>query len=186
MSKFPELLVAALLFASPAYAAQEFGLGRPALPEEIAAWDVDIRPDGTGLPRGRGDVATGEEVFTEHCSACHGDFAEGVDNWPELAGGQGTLADEDPVKTVGSYWPYLATVWDYVNRSMPYGAAQTLTSDQIYAIVAYILYSNDLVDEALLERPPAFEGRFLAMTLVPNPSKEKAADSKQEREVAQT
>ena len=147
MSKFPELLVAALLFASPAYAAQEFGLGRPALPEEIAAWDVDIRPDGTGLPTGRGDVATGEEVFTEHCSACHGDFAEGVDNWPELAGGQGTLADEDPVKTVGSYWPYLATVWDYVNRSMPYGAAQTLTSDQIYAIVAYILYSNDLVDE---------------------------------------
>ena len=74
-------------------------------------------------------------------------FAEGVDNWPKLAGGEGTLADEDPLKTVGSYWPYLSTVWDYVNRSMPFGNAQSLTDDQVYAITAYILYSNDLVDD---------------------------------------
>ena len=124
-----------------------YGLGRPALQEEIIAWDVDILPDGRGLPVGSGDVFTGEEVFADKCASCHGDFAEGVDNWPVLAGGFNTLADEDPVKTVGSYWPYLSTVWDYVHRSMPFGAAQTLTDDETYAIVAYILYSNDLVDE---------------------------------------
>lgn len=124
-----------------------FGLGRPALPEEIAAWDVDVPPDGTGLPAGSGDVLTGEEVFAEACAACHGDFAEGVDNWPKLAGGAGTLAHKDPLKTVGSYWPYLSTTWDYVNRSMPFGNAQSLSADEVYAIVAYILYSNDLVDE---------------------------------------
>lgn len=125
----------------------QFGLGRTALPEEIAAWDVDILPDGRGLPEGRGDAFTGEEVFAEKCAACHGDFAEGVDNWPSLAGGFDTLADKDPVKTVGSYWPHLSTVWDYVHRSMPFGSAQTLTDDEVYAIVAYILYSNDVVDE---------------------------------------
>lgn len=122
-------------------------LGRTALPEEIIAWDVDVLPDGRGLPEGRGDVFTGEEVFAEKCASCHGDFAEGVDNWPVLAGGFDTLADKDPVKTVGSYWPYLSTVWDYVHRSMPFGGAQTLTDDEVYAIVAYILYSNDLVED---------------------------------------
>ena len=147
MSKFLRLAAAACFLASPALAAEKFNLGRPALPEEIAAWDVDVLPDGAGLPQGRGGVAAGEELFSEKCAACHGEFAEGADNWPELAGGEGTLADEDPVKTVGSYWPYLSTVWDYVHRSMPYGAAQTLEDDEVYAITAYILYSNDLVDE---------------------------------------
>ncbi|WP_299773828.1 c-type cytochrome [uncultured Tateyamaria sp.] len=124
-----------------------YGLGRAAHPEEIAAWDVDILPDGRGLPEGSGDVWTGEEVFVDYCASCHGDFAEGVDNWPVLAGGFDTLADKDPVKTVGSYWPYLSTVWDYVHRSMPFGGAGTLTNDETYAIVAYILYSNDMVDD---------------------------------------
>jgi cytochrome c len=128
-------------------AGTRFGLGRAALPEEVAAWNVDVLPDGTGLPEGSGDVLTGEEVFVEKCAVCHGDFAEGVGNWPKLAGGDGTLADEDPVKTVGSYWPYLSTVWDYVHRSMPFGSAQTLTEDEVYAITAYILYSNFLVDD---------------------------------------
>ena len=108
---------------------------------------MDVLPDGRGLPEGSGDVWTGEEVFADQCAACHGDFAEGVDNWPVLAGGFDTLANEDPVKTVGSYWPYLSTVWDYVHRSMPFGAAGTLTADETYAITAYILYSNDLVAE---------------------------------------
>ncbi len=123
------------------------GLGRPATENEIAAWDIDIRPDGAGLPEGQGSVSDGEEVFAEKCAACHGDFAEGVDRWPVLAGGRGTLATHDPVKTVGSYWPYLSTVWDYVHRAMPYGEAQSLTDDEVYAITAYILYSNDLVDD---------------------------------------
>ena len=124
-----------------------FGLGRAAHDEEIVAWDVDVLPDGRGLPEGSGDVWTGEEVFAEKCASCHGDFAEGRDNWPVLAGGFDTLGDEDPVKTVGSYWPYLSTVWDYVHRSMPFGNAGTLTDDEVYAITAYILYSNDLVDD---------------------------------------
>lgn len=128
-------------------AAGPYNLGRPAHADEIAAWDVDVLPDGRGLPVGAGTVWDGEEVFVEKCAACHGDFAEGVDNWPVLAGGFDTLADEDPVKTVGSYWPYLSTVWDYVNRSMPFGEAGTLSVDETYAIVAYILYSNDMVDD---------------------------------------
>ncbi|MEQ8256247.1 MAG: c-type cytochrome [Roseovarius confluentis] len=124
-----------------------FGLGREALPEEIAAWNVDVRPGGIGLPEGRGDVETGEQVFAEACAVCHGDFAEGVGNWPVLAGGFDTLDNKDPVKTVGSYWPYLSTVWDYVHRSMPFGNAQSLSPDEVYAITAYILYSNYLVED---------------------------------------
>ena len=150
MSKFLKLIAGATLattvIASPAMA-EKLGLGRAALPDEIAAWDKDVSPDGTGLPAGSGDVLSGEEIFADNCAICHGDFAEGVDNWPKLAGGADTLADKDPLKTVGSYWPYLSTTWDYVNRSMPFGSAQTLSPDDVYAIVAYILYSNDLVDE---------------------------------------
>lgn len=149
MSKYRNLLLcvaAASVVAGPALAGK-FGLGRAALPEEIAAWDLDVAPDGTGLPAGSGSVLDGEETFAEFCASCHGDFAEGVDNWPKLAGGADTLADKDPLKTVGSYWPYLSTTFDYVRRSMPFGNAQSLTDDQVYEITAYILYSNDLVDE---------------------------------------
>lgn len=149
MSKFPKLLMASAtiaLMAGPVWA-DKMGLGRPALPEEIAAWNLDVMPDGRGLPDGSGGALNGEEVFAEHCASCHGDFAEGRDNWPKLAGGEGTLADKDPLKTVGSYWPYLSTTFDYVRRSMPFGNAQSLSNDDVYAIVAYILYSNDLVDE---------------------------------------
>ena len=123
------------------------GVGRTALPEEIAAWDIDVRPDGVGLPAGSGDVWTGEEVFVEKCATCHGDFGEGTGRWPVLSGGAGTLADEDPVKTIGSYWPYLSTVYDYINRAMPFGFAQSLEPDEIYAITAYLLYMNDVVDD---------------------------------------
>ncbi|MGB7244608.1 MAG: c-type cytochrome [Sulfitobacter sp.] len=123
------------------------GLGRAALPAEIAAWDGDISPDGTGLPVGSGDALDGEEIFADQCAACHGDFAEGIDNWPKLAGGADTLDHDDPLKTVGSYWPYLTTAYDYIKRSMPYGNAGTLSDDEVYAIVAYILYSNDLIED---------------------------------------
>ena len=126
---------------------KRYGLGRAALPEELAAWDLDVSPDGTGLPVGSGSVEDGEMLFSENCAVCHGEFAEGVGNWPKLAGGEGTLADDDPVKTVGSYWPYLSTAWDYVHRSMPFGNAQSLTADETYAIVAYILYSNWIVED---------------------------------------
>lgn len=146
MSKYRELTLLLILAGTP-LAAEPLGLGREALPEEIAAWDVNVMPDGEGLPPGGGSVATGEEQYLEHCAACHGDFAEGLDRWPKLAGGEGTLDDKDPVKTIGSYWPYLSTVYDYVHRSMPFGQAQILDADQTYAITAYLLYSNFLVDE---------------------------------------
>ncbi|OUS34570.1 MFS transporter [Rhodobacterales bacterium 56_14_T64] len=149
MSKYRKLIVTTALaatLAAPVYAGT-YGLGRPALPEEVAAWDLDVSPNGTGLPAGSGSVMDGEEIFADQCAVCHGDFAEGVGNWPKLAGGADTLDHEDPLKTVGSYWPYLSTTWDYVNRSMPFGNAQTLEVDEVYAIVAYILYSNDLVEE---------------------------------------
>ena len=146
-----------------------FGLGRTALDEEIAAWDIDIRPDGMGLPEGSGDVWTGEEVFIENCAMCHGDFGEAVGRWPVLAGGWDTLDGEDPVKTIGSYWPYLSTVYDYINRAMPFGNAQSLEPDEIYAITAYLLYVNNIVDddfelshENFLDVPmPNAEGFFM-------------------------
>lgn len=149
MSKFPKLVIGTALLsvlAAPVWA-EKMGLGRAALPEEVAAWDRDVSPDGTGLPEGSGDVLTGEELFSTNCASCHGEFGEGVDNWPKLAGGKDTLADADPLKTVGSYWPHLSTTFDYVQRSMPFGNAQSLSADEVYAITAYILYNNDLVDE---------------------------------------
>ena len=147
MSRFLEAAAVGLLVSVGIAEAGPLGLGRDATPEEVASWDIDIRPDGMGLPDGRGDAYTGEEIFAEKCAFCHGDFGEGVDRWPVLAGGQDTLASDNPVKTVGSYWPYLSTVWDYVNRAMPFGHAQSLTPDEVYAITAYILYANDLVDD---------------------------------------
>ena len=148
MSRFLKaaVLAAASLFTLSAVTeAGQFDLGREALPEEVAAWDIDVRPDGQGLPEGSGTVEEGEQLFTDNCAACHGDFGEGIDRWPVLAGGQDTLAGQNPVKTVGSYWPYLSTVYDYINRAMPFGYAQSLEPDQVYAITAYILYLNDLM-----------------------------------------
>ncbi|MGV6812695.1 MAG: c-type cytochrome [Brevirhabdus sp.] len=124
-----------------------FGIGRTALPEEIAAWDHDVRPDGLGLPEGGMSVADGEEVYLEKCAVCHGDFGEANGRWPVLAGGQGTLEDDRPVKTIGSYWPYLSTAYDYIYRAMPFGEAGTLTADETYGIVAYLLYANDIIDD---------------------------------------
>jgi len=130
MSKFLEIALVAAMFATPA-AAEAIKLGRPALPEEVAAWDIDVAPRDVGLPEGSGDVATGEELFVEKCAYCHGDFGEGVDRWPVLAGGQGSLTEPRPVKTIGSYWPYLSTVWDYVHRAMPFPEPQSLSVDEL-------------------------------------------------------
>lgn len=146
MSKFLNLTAALIVAAAPAYATG-FDLGRPATAEEIAAWDIDVRPDGMGLPEGSGDVETGEVLYTERCAVCHGVFGEGTGRWPVLAGGEGTLTQDRPVKTIGSYWPYLSTVWDYVHRAMPFGDAQSLTNDEVYAITAYLLYLNYIVED---------------------------------------
>jgi S-disulfanyl-L-cysteine oxidoreductase SoxD len=128
-----------------------FHLGRAATPEEVAAWDIDVRPDGAGLPEGRGTVAEGEAIFTASCAVCHGDFGEGRDRWPVLAGGYDTLTAERPEKTIGSFWPYLSTVYDYVRRAMPFGDARALSDDDIYAVTAYLLYLNDVVTDETFE-----------------------------------
>ena len=145
----PEPAPAATAPAAPEGAAAGDGLvlklGREATAEEVAAWDIDIRPDGLGLPDGRGTVADGMFIYDDNCAACHGDFGEGIGRWPVLAGGQGTLTHDRPNKTVGSYWPYLSTVYDYVRRTMPFGNARSLSDDEVYALTAYILYLNDIV-----------------------------------------
>lgn len=129
----------------------KLGLGRPALPEEIKAWDTDVRPDGKGLPVGKGTVKEGDAVFQAQCAACHGEFAEGVARWPALAGGAGSLKSDRPDKTVGSFWPDLSTVFDYIKRSMPYGNARSLSDDETYALVAYILSLNDVIKDENFE-----------------------------------
>jgi len=124
-----------------------FGIGQAATKEQIAGWDIDVRPDGQGLPEGEGTVEDGELLYEDKCASCHGTFGEGEGRWPKLAGGVGTLSQERPDKTVGSYWPYASTLWDYIRRAMPFPAPQSLTVDEVYAITAYVLNLNDLVDD---------------------------------------
>jgi cytochrome c len=135
------LAVGALCGQSPKY-----GLGRTPPPEEIRRWDISISPDGTGLPEGRGTAAQAKEVYANRCSKCHGAKGEGRDSVP-LAGGQGTLKNPKPLRTVGSYWPYATTIWDYVNRAMPFNNPGMLTHDQVYAVTAYILFLNGIISE---------------------------------------
>lgn len=126
---------------------RRLGIGRQADAAEIAGWDIDVRPDGHGLPHGRGSVKEGEAIYERHCAACHGEFGEGAGRWPALAGGSGTLAADRPVKTIGSFWPYASTLLDYIRRAQPFGAPQSLRDDEVYAVAAYLLFLNDLVDE---------------------------------------
>jgi S-disulfanyl-L-cysteine oxidoreductase SoxD len=123
------------------------GLGRPALPEEIKAWDIDLRPDGLGAPLGKGDVKKGEELFLAQCAACHGEFGEAVGRWPVLVGGKGSLKHDNPEKTIGSYWPDASTVFDYIRRAMPFGNARSLSDDEVYAITAFLLNMNEVVKD---------------------------------------
>ena len=151
MSRFRKTVFAALvlLASAPALAqsVKKTGLGRVALPEEIAAWNIDVRPDGEGLPAGKGSVKQGEEIYLERCASCHGEFGEGAGRYPVLVGGQGTLSKETPDKTIGSFWPYASTVFDYVRRTMPFGNAQSLTADETYALTAFLLNMNDIVKD---------------------------------------
>jgi len=142
------VVLTAALAAMPAVAkVGEYGIGKPATAEEIAGWDIDIRPDGMGLPPGSGSVEDGEMLYEEKCASCHGTFGEGVGRYPVLAGGEGTLTDERPDRTVGSYWPYASTLWDYIHRAMPFPQPQSLSDDEVYAITAYVLNLNDIVDD---------------------------------------
>ena len=128
--------------------ARPFRLRQTRLPAEIAGWDIDVRgDDGAGLPPGKGTVHRGAEVYAEQCAICHGTFGEGEGRFPKLVGGIGTLKHDRPELTVGSYWPFAPTLWDYINRAMPMQAPHTLSADDVYALTAYILHLNDIVSE---------------------------------------
>jgi S-disulfanyl-L-cysteine oxidoreductase SoxD len=127
--------------------AQSPNLGRVAAPEDLAAWDISIGPDGAGLPPGKGTPQQGEAVFVAKCLACHGEKAAGKPN-DALVGGRGTLAgDQATVKTVGSFWPHATTLFDYLRRAMPLNESKSLSNDEVYAVVAYVLHLNGIVGE---------------------------------------
>jgi cytochrome c len=143
--RWPKLLAAGAIAAAAIMSqALAYDFGRPATPDEIKLWDTDVRPDGKGLPEGSGTVAQGKQVFVDNCAACHGDNGQGGIK-DRLMGGQGTLATDKPIKTVGSFWPYATTLFDYIHRAMPYPTPGSLSNDDTYAVVAYILSLNGIL-----------------------------------------
>jgi cytochrome c len=137
----------ALLAAGAAFAdGPHYGLGRAPTAAEIDAWNIDVRADGRGLPPGQGSVEDGRTIFADRCAGCHGDKGQGglADR---LVGGFGTLTKPDPVRTVGSYWPYATTLFDYVRQAMPFNAPGSLTNEQVYAVSAYVLALNGIVPQ---------------------------------------
>jgi mono/diheme cytochrome c family protein len=145
-SALAAMLVAALT-GSAALAAEpgNYGYGRTPTAQEIAGWDIDARPDGAGLPPGSGSVSRGDEVFAAQCAGCHGVFGEGSGRYPKLAGSEGTLRDDRPQPTVGSYWPFVMTLFDYINRAQPFVAPHSLSTNDVYAVTAYVLNLNNIV-----------------------------------------
>jgi S-disulfanyl-L-cysteine oxidoreductase SoxD len=141
----PIVAGAALLAATSAWCADAPQFGQQVTPGDLAAWDISIGPDGAGLPPGRGTAALGETVYIAKCQACHGEKGAGKPNDP-LVGGLGSLKGDKPaLKTVGSYWPYATTLFDYVRRAMPFDHPKSLSDDEVYAVSAYILNLNGLI-----------------------------------------
>lgn len=147
----PSLILAIALLAQP-LCAQKYGLGRAASPEEVANWDMTIGPEGEELPEGSGSVEEGAQVYEVRCKECHGEAGAGGDH-AALVGGPEELKQAPPIKTVGSYWPYATTLFDYTRRAMPFEEPGTLNADQLYAVTAYVLSLSGIVDEnATLDR----------------------------------
>ncbi len=142
--------------------AESYGLGRTPTPAEIAAWDIAIGPPGAELPPGNGTAEAGAELFAQECAMCHG--ATGREG-PEavLVGGQQTLATDEPIRTIGSYWPYATTIFDYVSRAMPLQAPGSLTPDEVYALTAYLLHANGII-----ERTTRVDAVSLPQVTMPN------------------
>lgn len=144
------------------HAAEKFGFGHLVTPAQIAAWDINVFADGRNLPQGSGTVAQGQAIYAQQCASCHGAKGEGGTG-DQLVGGKGSLASAKPIKTVGSYWPYAPTLFDYIRRAMPLTAPQSLSDEQVYAVTAYLLYMNDLVKE-----DTTLDAKSLAAIKMPN------------------
>ena len=161
-SRFVAAAVALILLSSAALA-EGPELGRIATPDEIASWDISVGPDGAGLPPGRGTPKQGEAVYAQKCAACHGEKGAGKPN-DQLIGGRGSLSgDQAPVKTVGSFWPYATTLFDYIRRAMPLNAAKSLSDDEVYAVCAYLLQLNGIIGE-----DNAMDAQTLPQVQMPN------------------
>ena len=152
----------AIASAMPVLAAESPGLGAPVSEAEAAAIDFVIMPDGRGLPDGSGDAHQGLAVYQRECRICHGDGGQGGPN-DRLTGGVGSLVSEQPVKTIGSYWPYATTVFDYVRRAMPYHQPGSLSADEVYAVTAYLLAENGVI-----ERDRVMDADTLPAVQMPN------------------
>jgi len=161
--KHKAIVLAALVSTTSfAFAEARYGIGRRATDAEIAAWNLDIDRDGKSLPAGSGSVKHGKEIYEAQCAACHGASGEGGLG-DKLAGGQGSLATPKPIKTVGSFWPYAPTLFDYIRRAMPLNAPQSLSNDEVYAVAAYVLNLNGLVSE-----DKTIDAKSLASIKMPN------------------
>ena len=139
-----------LAVAMPAALAAEASaprLGRPLSAAEAARWDLSVYPDGRGLPAGHGNAVEGAVLFEQKCVVCHGPGGRGA-TAEELAGGTAPLTDKSPDKTIGLYWPHATTIFDFTRRAMPMFAPGSLSSDEVYALTAYLLFANGLIAEA--------------------------------------
>ena len=144
------VIAAAASLAAAAWAGEPqkpgyYGYGTAPTPAQVVGWAIGVRPDGQGLPPGSGSVSKGADIYADQCAACHGTFGEGEGRYPKLAGGEGTLRAERPEPTVGSYWPFATTLFDYINRAMPFPSPHALPTDDVYAITAYVLNINNIV-----------------------------------------
>ena len=152
-----------LLLAACAWAqSPKYGVGRAPTADEVRQWAITPTPGGKGLPQGRGTAAEGREMYANRCGRCHGSKGEGSES-VALVGGQGSLTSPKPLKTVGSYWPYATTVFDYIRRAMPYDKPGTLSDSQVYAITAYVLFLNGIVQETTV-----LDAASLPKVLMPN------------------
>ena len=143
------MAIGAVSFVRSAEDRVEYGLGRSATDEEIRAWNIDVSPSGEGLPSGQGTVKQGAQLYAAKCAACHG--PTGVEGPKDkLVGGRDTLTSPKPIRTIGSYWPYATTLYDYIYRAMPFNAPQSLTPEETYSVIAWLLFQNQIIAEYMV------------------------------------
>jgi S-disulfanyl-L-cysteine oxidoreductase SoxD len=163
MCKAHSLALVSMLFAYSIFAAEPGSqpskpvlgqeIGRPATELELKSLDISVLPSGMGLPAGRGTAKEGKAIYDAQCAACHGFKGEGLGDYAALVGGRGSLGTSKPTLTVGSYWPYATTLWDYIRRAMPYQTPGSLKDNDVYAVTAWLLHANGIIREsAVMDR----------------------------------